>query len=70
MADILAQFDIVERAEQARTRRGGAGGEGGGLGLGGDASQVSTNPFDDDDVHVTQELPSALELPSAMRVAR
>ena len=43
MADLLAQFDIVERAEQARDGRGGAGG----LGGGGDRARAPINPFDD-----------------------
>ena len=43
MADLLAQFDIVERAEQARDGRGGAGS----LGGGGDRARAPINPFDD-----------------------
>ena len=42
MADLLAQFDIVERAEQARDRRGD-GGVGGGRPRG-----AALNPFDED----------------------
>lgn len=48
MADILAQFEIVDRAEQARSRRGDR--DEAVLGGGGDGTRDSLNPFDDQDL--------------------
>ena len=49
MADLLAQFDSVERAEQARRRRGDR--DEAILGGGVDGSRDNLNPFDDQELH-------------------
>ena len=48
MADLLAQFDIVERAELARNRIGDR--DDAVLGGGGDGARGSLNPFDDQEL--------------------
>lgn len=48
MADLLAQFDIVERAELERSRR--ADRDDAVLGVGRDGARSSLNPFDDQEM--------------------
>lgn len=49
MADLLAQFDIVERAELERSRRAGRDDDAV-LGGGRDGVRSSLNPFDDQEM--------------------
>ena len=62
MADLLAQFDIVERAEQARARRAE-----GGPGVG-RPREPPVNPFDEEEE--LNLMPSPLEVSGARLPAR